>query len=118
MSKKIYLAISYSNFNKELSFEIANKITAKLMNEGNIVFSPISHCHPISISNSLPGDWNFWKKFDESFIKWCEEVYVVLIQQHDGVYYNSEQVIKDSEGVNAEMKIAQRLNKSTSFFTL
>jgi hypothetical protein len=54
------------------SFDLANKVSAKLMNEGYIVFSPISHSHPIAESQKLPGTWDFWQKFDEAFIEWCD----------------------------------------------
>ena len=55
---KIYLAIPYSGMAEE-SFRIANEVSAKLMNEGHIVFSPISHSHPIAIAHNLPTDWIF-----------------------------------------------------------
>jgi hypothetical protein len=44
---KIFLSINYTGM-EEKSFRIANKYAAKLISEGHIVFSPISHSHPIA----------------------------------------------------------------------
>jgi hypothetical protein len=65
------------------------------MNEGNIVFSPISHSHHIAAQNDLENGWDYWKKFDESFIEWCDVVVVVMLNGW-----------KKSKGVNAEINIA------------
>lgn len=98
--KKIYLAIPYSGM-EELSFKIANEVAAKLMNEGYIVFSPISHSHPLAVSHQMPGTWDFWKEFDESFILgWCDEVWVVVIGE------NGYDLCEKSKGINAEVTIA------------
>lgn len=84
----------------EESFRIANEVSARLMNDGHIVFSPISHSHPIAIAHNLPTDWEFWKKFDESFIEWCDELWVVIIGE------NGEELANKSKGVTAERQIA------------
>ena len=97
--KKIYLAIPYSG-NENSSFIKANRAAGKLLMDGNIVFSPISMSHPIASQCDLPGDWAFWKKFDEAFIEWCDEMHVICL---DGW--------EKSKGVCAEMKIATRLEK-------
>lgn len=77
-----YLAIPYSHEDvkvKELRFEIANFVSAKLMQEGEIVFSPITHSHPL-VKYGLPGDWEYWKKQDESFLNICDSISIVQIQ--------------------------------------
>ena len=43
---KIYLAIPYTGIEEE-SFNIANKVAARLIEDGHIVVSPISHSHSI-----------------------------------------------------------------------
>ena len=53
---KIYLAIPYSGIEEE-SFAVANKITAHLMYQGHIVFSPISMNHMIAKEYGLPTSW-------------------------------------------------------------
>jgi len=100
---KIYLAIPYTG-NENSSFIKANRIAAKLMNEGHIVFSPISHSHSIDSQCDLDKKWEFWKKQDESFIEWCDELYVVMLNGW-----------KESVGVNAEMEIAKRLGKPIKY---
>ena len=107
---KIYLALPYSGM-EEMSFEIANKIAAKLMREGHIVFSPISHSHPIAIKHNLPGNWEFWKEFGESFVDWAEQIHVVCIHRHNGVAFNGANLILKSKGVQGEIAKAQEQGK-------
>lgn len=110
--KRIYLAIPYSGL-EELSFELANKIAAKLMNEGHLVFSPISHTHPIAKAGSLPLGWDFWKAYDTTFLEWCEEVHVVSIHTHER---SAAQLIEGSKGVMAEIEIARGMGKEIKAF--
>ena len=49
--KLVYLALPFTA-HPEKSFEIANKVAAKLMEQGVIVFSPISHSYPIALEMS------------------------------------------------------------------
>ena len=100
---KIYLAIPYSG-NEEESFKFANKIAGKLMSKGHIVFSPISHTHPICKECELPSEWKFWKQYDESFITWCDEVWICDFGNW-----------AKSIGVKAEIDIAIKLNKPIHF---
>ena len=104
---KIYLAIPYSKVDKELSFGTANKIAAMLISEGKCVFSPISMNHSLAKFNKLPGDWEFWEKFDTEYILWCDYLIVIMM---DGW--------KDSTGVMAEIKIAETLNKPVYYFDI
>lgn len=108
----IYLAIPYSGIEEE-SFKIANYVAHKLMEEGHIVYSPITHNHPIAKAHGLPTGWDFWEKFDTEFIKWCDEVYVVVIRDELGV--SGEGLIENSKGVNAEIKIAKSLGRGVSY---
>ena len=105
---KIYLALPYSGLEDE-SFKVANKVAAYLMSKGYIVFSPISHSHCIAIENDLPGDFEFWKALDESFIEWCDMLIIVIIE-NDGVNR-----IKQSTGVQAEIKMAMREGKEIMY---
>jgi len=105
---KIYLAIPYSGLEEE-SFAVANKIAAKLMAEGHIVFSPISHTHPIALAGNLPKGWEYWKKFDETFIDWCDALYVVVMSMYGYDRLNA------STGVNAEIQMAIDKEKSVQY---
>ena len=105
--KKIYLATPYSHRDPEIRrarFDEVNKIAAKLMCKGYLVFSPISHTHPIAEAGNLPKGWVFWAEYDHTFIEWCDEVHVF---QQDGW--------QESIGVNAEIKLAKKMNKPVVF---
>ena len=97
--KKLYLAIPYSG-QEPYSFQVANSEAGILMRQGFIVYSPISHTHPIAMECGLPTDWEYWKNIDTSFLEWCDEVHVVCIPGW-----------KESKGVQAEIKIAIKLGK-------
>ena len=49
---KIYLACPYSH-NPMRGFVESSKAAARLMDAGNIVFSPISHSHPVAVHGKL-----------------------------------------------------------------
>lgn len=102
--KKIYLAIPYSGF-KEESYQVANEITIKLMQQGNIVFSPITHNHILAKSGELPTGWDFWKEMDSAFVQWCDELFVVVLTE------KGLDKIRESIGVKAEINLAKQLNK-------
>lgn len=101
---KIYLAIPYTNF-EEQSYKLANKIAASLLNNGYMVFSPISHAHSIAQENKLPGGWDFWEKLDTTFIDWCDAIYVIVPK--DG----GSTRVQNSSGVKAEIEIGIKLGK-------
>ena len=103
---KIYLAIPYT-FNPEYSFRVANKITAQLMSRGHVVFSPISHSHPVAdhLPDELRTDSNWWMTQDIPFVDWADEVHVVCIGE-DGA-----NLIERSKGVQMELARAKETNK-------
>jgi len=109
MGKKVYLAIPYSHPERAVRlerFELANRKAAELINQGYIVFSPISMSHPMCEVADLPGDWAYWEKFDKAFLEFVDELYVVMA---DGW--------TESVGVNAEIEIMQGMGKPVRFLT-
>lgn len=107
ISKLVYLAIPYT-WNPDRSFEIANKLSAILMENSDIVvFSPISHSHPISFyfveNNNLSAD--FWLKQDLRILEKCEELHIVRINGDFG-----QQLIENSYGCKKEIEKAKELN--------
>jgi len=97
----VYLAVPYSHPDpeiKEWRFAEVNKMTAKLMKQGIIVFSPISHCHSINKHNELPTDWEFWKHFDEAYLSCSNKLLVYKLEGWE-----------TSIGVTGEIKIANKL---------
>jgi nucleoside 2-deoxyribosyltransferase len=84
---KVYLASAYSSNSKwkwirrwerYKRFKKANKIAGLAMEAGFIVFSPISHSHPIA--KTLPESKNtykFWLPQDYSFLKECDVMWII-----------------------------------------
>lgn len=103
MSDKIYLASPYSHDDssiKELRYQQAIKAAGYLIDRSIHVFSPIVHSHPITVNRNLPGDWNYWREYDE-----------FMIRSFDMLYVLCEDGWKESAGVDAEMGMAITLNK-------
>jgi hypothetical protein len=101
-NKFIYLACPFSHQEekvREERFNKANIAAAYLMSLGHVVFSPISHMHPIAKIANLPKEWDFWEKFDRVFLENSNELYVLDIDGWD-----------KSTGVRAEIEIAKSLN--------
>jgi len=108
----VYLATPYSfkhddkrvkDAKEEERFERANKIGAELTKKGYTIFSPISMAHPMN-KYGLPGNWEFWAKFDEAFISCCYKMFVICA---DGWL--------ESVGVTAELKLAKKFNIPITF---
>lgn len=99
---KIYLAIPYT-FNPELSHQIANKVTAQLMKEGHVVFSPISHSHHVAdyLPELIRTDSDWWMTQDLPFVEWADEVHVICIGKE------GEALINQSKGCLMEMSHAR-----------
>lgn len=102
----IYLASPYSHPDgavREQRFRDACCVTARLMERGLTVFSPIVHGHPL-VSHGLPTDWPFWERFDREHLRRCDELVVLTL---DGW--------RESIGVTAEIRIAGELGKPVRY---
>ncbi len=76
----IYLACSYSHEDKdieELRFRAVSKIAGQLIKAGNIVYSPISHTHPMAMVNRFPTGYEYWRELDEFYIERCD-IFMIL----------------------------------------
>jgi hypothetical protein len=99
----IYLAVPYSHPDpvvRECRFIAANRIAAKLMKEGKLIFSPISHSHNID----LGGDWKRWEQFDRIFLELCSSMVVLCLPGWE-----------ESVGVRSEIKIMKELGKEIEY---
>ena len=79
--RRIYLASPYTHEDKEvmtLRYNEALKVAGGLINKGYLVFSPIVHCHPIAEVCILPRDYQFWKDYSTSFLRYWAEATIVL----------------------------------------
>ena len=97
----IYLAGPYSHENHEirlLRFESLSRAASRLMRDGHLVFSPISHGHPIAMAGGLPIDWEFWEAFSRVILKVSSRFIVLTMEGWE-----------TSTGVSAEIKIAKEL---------
>lgn len=107
---KIYLAVPYSKMDVELSYKIANKTFAILLEKGNNIFSPITHSHPIT-KLGFKGDWDFWRVRDYQFIDWSDEIIVIVPPTENGW-----DLVYTSTGVQAEIKYGIKNNKLVRYF--
>ena len=101
MKQRIYLASPYTSpeaITRYSRYLFACDAAARLMREGNIVFSPIAHSHPLARYN-LPVEFEFWREWCLSFLSsWATSLYVLTL---DGW--------RDSKGVTCEIAEAKRL---------
>lgn len=102
-NKIIYLGLPYT-FNPEESFRIANEVASVLMDRGYIVFSPISHSHPIAqnYSEEKRIDQQFWLNQDLPMLLKCDEVFFILIGE------NGTELFVNSKGCQAEYLTAKQ----------
>ena len=105
---KIYLASPYTHELvkvQEFRFKMCNIIAGKLIRAGNIIFSPISHSHPIANACNLNSEAyrELWYKQDSSFLEWCDELYVLAIggwEKSSGVLWEISEVAKMGKPIN------------------
>lgn len=113
-----YLAAPYSVINPESAlqetvikrkrFRDVTRAAGLLMTQyGELVFSPITHCHPIAIEHGLPGDFDYWRKYNEEFIKCASRLIVLTL---DGW--------EESAGVTTEIALAHQFNLPTIYLEL
>jgi hypothetical protein len=106
----IYLGIPYS-FNPEQSFHVANKVAAELMKQGNVVFSPVTHSHPIAdyMKPELRCSHEFWMGKDLPILRLCSKIIFIVIGD-DGL-----SLIDDSKGCQDEKAEALKCNIPIEF---
>ena len=107
MSEIEYLAIPYTDPDENVMqsrAEVSDIVCADLMNNGRVIFAPISSCHHIAKKYGLPRNWEYWKKIDEEFIGACKKVLVITLPGWE-----------DSTGVTAERGIAKQLGLPVEF---
>lgn len=108
MNKLVYLACPYTHDNPAVMMErfmAANKAAAELMSAGALVFSPISHTHPIA-QYGLPKGFDFWEKYDRAFMGMCHAAVVLMV---DGW--------QQSKGVTAEIEFMKLRNRPVLYMS-
>lgn len=97
----IYLATPYSDPDPavmEARFDAACCIAGALMAQGEVVFSPIAHSHPIAVRCNLPRGYPFWEMQAREMIAHASKVLVVKIPGWE-----------QSKGITGEIAIALEL---------
>lgn len=92
-----YLAIPYTDPDPEVMrqrFELANCMAAEFMQRGLLIYSPISHSHPIA-QYGMPLDWEYWQHYGKEILAICDELIIIMA---DGW--------EVSKGIKAEFDIA------------
>jgi hypothetical protein len=113
--KKIYLSCPFSHEDKimqELRFLSVNWMAGQLIKKGYIVFSPISHSHPIAyLFKEGENDYDVWLKQDLEYIKWCDEFFIYMIDGWNKSFGVKWEIQKANElrkpiwGVNNDLQI-------------
>ena len=96
-----YLASPYTHDDPEVMeqrFHAVCRVAARMMREGELVFSPIAHTHPIAVAGELPRGWEFWERYDRAMISHASKVVVLTLPGWT-----------HSRGVAAEITIAKEL---------
>jgi len=96
----IYLATPYSHpvqAVREARFRAVTRFAADLLKQGQVVFSPITHSHPLEVLGNLPQGWEFWQTQDLEFLRLCDELHVLCMEGW-----------KESVGVQGEIGWWQR----------
>lgn len=95
-----YIASPYSHADeaiRELRFNLVSKFTADMIRDGEVVYSPIAHSHPLAVDYELPGDFDFWMRQNYGLLSKASRMIVLCL---DGW--------EDSKGVQAEIEFAEK----------
>ena len=95
----IYLATPYSHETPEViqaRFEQVTELAALMIADGEHVYSPITHCHPIAQTGLAGTDWEAWRDMDLYMLSVCGELWVLDIEG-----------VAESVGVQAEIAEAR-----------
>ena len=104
---KIYLATPYSHWCplvRWLRFWRVTRMAVKLMKDNYIVYSPITHTHPMDVICGIHEPWEHWEKYDTPFVIWAD--WLVVYRQRGW---------EKSVGVAAEIAIAKKLGKPVKY---
>jgi hypothetical protein len=102
----IYLASPYSSPDpkvREWRYQQACRATAKLLQQGLVVISPIVHSHPL-VAHGLPTTWAFWSRIDGEYLAHCKVLAVLTLPGW-----------QESVGVQAEIRRALELGLPVMF---
>ena len=85
----LYLAGPYTHPDpevREARYHIITSVAAEIVARGRIVFSPLTMTHPIDkllSKNTETLGSDYWVRFDESFMEFCSEMAVLMLNGWD-----------------------------------
>jgi len=103
----VYLASPYTHEDKVVQrqrFHAVNRVAGRMLRDGIMVYSPISHTHQMAIDSELPSGWDFWGPVSRSFLEVCSKLVVLRL---DGWL--------ESQGVQAEIDMAMEMGMDIEF---
>lgn len=92
----IYIASPYSHpatAMREFRYREVEGYTAKLLSERSWCYSPIVHCHQLSIRFSLPFTADFWEAYNFHMLERCDALHILQLPGWE-----------DSRGVQSEIR--------------
>lgn len=99
MIKEIkYLAAPYTHNNKgveSLRHRLITRAAATLTSQKEMIYSPITHCHPMAKTVNLPTDYLYWRSLNHAFIKISKEFIILTLPNW-----------KDSKGIKDDLEYA------------
>lgn len=102
-----YVAIPYS-FNPDLSYRIVTEICTELLNQGEVIYSPINMFHHLSVLvEANQKDSYFWLRQCLPVIPICKKV-LVIVPMRNEIGVSGERLVRDSIGVQAEITEAKK----------
>lgn len=107
VSKVIYLISPYTHDDKAIvtqRYHDVSRKAAELVSAGHVVFSPITYGHTLLAYKHMPGDYEFWMNFCESFLRKCDEVLVYKMEGWE-----------ISKGCTAEIALATSLGLPVNY---
>lgn len=105
----IYLAAPYTHGDpivREARVSAVNRVAASYAIQGILVFSPITHGHPIDRAAVRSIPYDYWMQLAEKIIPICTRVDVLMLPGWSR-----------SSGITREIEIAENANKLVSWLS-
>lgn len=102
-----YIASPYTHTDPKVMedrFNAVSAFTAQKIKEGEIVYSPIAHSHPLAVSYRLRGDFDFWMQQNYGMLSKASKMIVLCLPGW-----------QDSKGVQAEIVFAAKCGVAVEF---
>jgi hypothetical protein len=105
----IYLASPYSDPDatiRALRYNAVRDAAAFFLKQRVWVYSPIVHCHDLSIEHNMPGDALFWRDYNLAMMRSATRMYVLAM---DGY--------RESKGIAGEIEAATLMGLPWNYCT-